>query len=134
MTHPADPVSQTHIRGLSHSFISHANFGFGDGIGISNKNLSSYEDAELSCPLDNMSDLECTNEKVVLVRSIRTKDADSDTGNVLPNQVNTYSRGEDFLGGKKRVDLEQAKEDDGGNENEDNVNEVRRPLKGTHVA
>ena len=80
-----------------------------------------------------MSDLECTNEKAVLVRSIRTKDADSDTSNVLSNEVNTYSRGEDFLG-KKRVDLEQEKEDDGGNENEDNLNEVRRPLKDTHVA
>jgi len=133
MTHPADAASQTHIRGSSHSFISHPTFEFGDGIGISDRNLSSYEDAELSCPLDNMSDLECTNEKAVLVRSIRTKDADSDTSNVLSNEVNTYSRGEDFLG-KKRVDLEQEKEDDGGNENEDNLNEVRRPLKDTHVA
>ena len=53
--------------------------------------------------------------------------SDGDTGNVLSDEVKTDSQDEDFYGGKKRVDNEQAKEDDAGNKSEDNLGEVRRP-------
>jgi len=76
MTYPAEPESQGHTQGSPHPFISHANFGLGDDIENFDRNLSGYENVERIYPLDNVSDLECRNEKVVLVRSIRTKDAD----------------------------------------------------------
>jgi len=53
--------------------------------------------------------------------------SDWDTGNVLSDEVKTHFQDGDFYGGKKRVDSEQAKEDEVGNESEDDLDELRRP-------
>jgi len=73
-----------------------------------------------------MSDLESRDEKMVLVCSIRAKDADKDTDDILSNDVQTHSEDEDCHGSSKSLDIEQTTEGEGRNESENDLNEVRR--------
>ena len=76
MPYPAKPEGQNDTQAAPHPFISDADFGLSGDVRNTDENLSGYKNVERGRPLDDMSNLESGDEKVVLVRSVRTKDAD----------------------------------------------------------